>query len=442
MTSRPVKSSIMTCEHRTFVWTACMQLISIELLTNSLATDSRWKETSPGIWTGVMGGFVWKLKQNKDEIHYIAFRDSPNHCKSSVPLSTDSQIVGSRHGLTKKLRKISSPQSIGQHAVQKLPNHDADTGRLNIEMEDPVLCSRLEVGHTESTANQITDHNSELQESRLVEILTDYFQLDVNLSELYRKWCSVDPYFEKLSKHFGGIRILRQDPVETLFAFICSSNNNISRISSMVDKLCLHYGERIANVEQTQYYSFPSISSLAGSGLEEKLRALGFGYRAKYINATAKYIMTNHDEQWLHHLRRIPYKEAKNELTKLVGVGAKVADCVCLMSLDKVGAVPVDTHVWQFTAKNYLPKLNQSKSLTDRLYGEIGDYFRALWGPYAGWAHSVLFTADLKKFKGTEKVKKEMEHPRKETKKRSKNMPDSRPPKRKVDLHVPKVCPK
>jgi len=46
-----------------------------------------------------------------------------------------------------------------------------------------------------------------------------------------------------------GVRLLRQDPVETLFAFICSSNNNIQRISSMVDKLCMTYGRRIAQVD-------------------------------------------------------------------------------------------------------------------------------------------------------------------------------------------------
>jgi N-glycosylase/DNA lyase len=28
-------------------------------------------------------------------------------------------------------------------------------------------------------------------------------------------------------------------------------------------------------------------------------------------------------------------------------VGPKVADCILLMSLDKMGAIPVDTHVWQ-----------------------------------------------------------------------------------------------
>eukprot|EP00967_Tisochrysis_lutea_P069009 scaffold90584_cov18-Tisochrysis_lutea.AAC.1 len=36
--------------------------------------------------------------------------------------------------------------------------------------------------------------------------------------------------------------MLRQDPVECLFQFICSSNNHISRIGGMVERLCAAYG--------------------------------------------------------------------------------------------------------------------------------------------------------------------------------------------------------
>jgi hypothetical protein len=36
--------------------------------------------------------------------------------------------------------------------------------------------------------------------------------------------------------------MLRQDPVECLFQFICSSNNHISRIHGMVERLCSTYG--------------------------------------------------------------------------------------------------------------------------------------------------------------------------------------------------------
>ncbi|XP_064649372.1 N-glycosylase/DNA lyase-like isoform X2 [Lineus longissimus] len=85
-------------------------------------------------------------------------------------------------------------------------------------------------------------------------------------------------------------------------------------------------------------------------------------------------------------------------LYQVKGPTNAVADCVCLMSLDKTGAIPVDTHVWQIAMREYMPKLSKAKSLTDTIYKEIGDFFRDLWGDYAGWAHSVLFSADLKKF--------------------------------------------
>ena len=40
----------------------------------------------------------------------------------------------------------------------------------------------------------------------------------------------------------AGARVLRQDPVECLFEFICSSNHHISRIHGMVERLCRDYG--------------------------------------------------------------------------------------------------------------------------------------------------------------------------------------------------------
>ena len=75
-------------------------------------------------------------------------------------------------------------------------------------------------------------------------IIKDYFQLDVNLRQLYIEWSKADSNFAKIASTMPGIRILRQDPVENLFSFICSSNNNISRITSMVGKLCQTFGKK------------------------------------------------------------------------------------------------------------------------------------------------------------------------------------------------------
>ena len=154
----------------------------------------------------------------------------------------------------------------------------------------------------------------------------DYLQLDrANLTVLYKRWGCDDENFRRVAADFSGVRILRQDPVENLFSFICSSNNNISRISSMVEKLCTEYGKKlVCDGTDSEYYSFPGVAALAAEGVEDRLRELGFGYRAKYIAGTASYILRNHSESWLHSLRDRPYSEARAELMKLCGVGPKV----------------------------------------------------------------------------------------------------------------------
>jgi len=232
------------------------------------------------------------------------------------------------------------------------------------------------------------------------EVLKDYFQLSVDLSSLYQEWSKNDPIFERISNSYPGVRILRQDPLENVFSFICSANNNISRISGMVEKMCVEWGEVVGEYDSIKYYSFPSLEHLSKQEVEVRLRELGFGYRAKYIQKSAKQILENGGVPWLYSHRNMTYHQARQSLLKLSGVGPKVADCILLMSMDQTDAVPVDTHMFNI-AKEYLPHLSEYKSVTDKVYTEIGNHFRGLYGQYAGWAHSVLFSADLKHLKST-----------------------------------------
>ncbi|KAK7693729.1 hypothetical protein QCA50_003301 [Cerrena zonata] len=71
------------------------------------------------------------------------------------------------------------------------------------------------------------------REAETLAWLRDYFQLDVDLLKLYEEWGTADPVFKRLKGRFEGIRMLRQDPFECLLSFICSSNNNIARITKM-----------------------------------------------------------------------------------------------------------------------------------------------------------------------------------------------------------------
>ncbi|OCK75064.1 DNA glycosylase [Lepidopterella palustris CBS 459.81] len=269
-----------------------------------------------------------------------------------------------------------------------------------------------------------------------LELIKHYFNLAPNLAALYTQWSQADPNFRARAPKFTGVRILQQDAWEALLGFICSSNNNISRISQMVHNLCLHYGPLIGHIGDTAYHDFPTPEALTGASVEQQLQKLGFGYRAKYIYKTAVMVAEEgRGLEWLQGLcnpenpplgvtkgeagelavgGREGYRKAHAKLLALHGVGPKVADCVCLMGLGWSEAVPVDTHVWQIAQRDYKFGKGKHSSLTPATYEAVANKFRSLWGKEAGWAHSVLFTADLKTFSERVVAKKEVKEEKKE----------------------------
>jgi N-glycosylase/DNA lyase len=277
--------------------------------------------------------------------------------------------------------------------------------------------------------------SSVVHEDDTLALVKHYFNLGPNLGQLYEQWASGDANFKKKAPRFTGIRILKQDAWEALVGFICSSNNNIARISQMVEKLCTNYGPLIGHIGSQAYHDFPQPQALVDPGVEQKLRQLGFGYRAKYLHQTAVMVYER-GMDWLEGLRnpespsfgiepkpagelveggREGYRHAHEQLLDLQGVGPKVADCVCLMGLGWGEAVPVDTHgefiwrtmsslhlthfiVWQIAQRDYKFGKGKHSSLTKATYDAVANRFRGLWGKEAGWAQSVLFTANLRAF--------------------------------------------
>ena len=72
------------------------------------------------------------------------------------------------------------------------------------------------------------------------------------------------------------------------------------------------------------------------------------------------------------------------------GVGPKIADCVCLFSLDKAKAFPVDWHsaatLWDHYGERYA-----SGEKNVRLLEWVREYI----GPHAGYAGPLLFCERL-----------------------------------------------
>ena len=220
------------------------------------------------------------------------------------------------------------------------------------------------------------------------------FRMDCNWKNQVNEVLVRGPELGKFLDSFIGIRTMHpQSVVESIFSFLCTPNNNIKRITSMVQKLA-RYGPSMGTTEGYSLYAFPTLDVLATIG-EAELRNSGFGYRAKTIPLVAQKILERGGLSYLQGLRiKCCYEEIIEEFLSLPGIGPKLADCIALFAFHCGYAVPFDTHLWKKATSLYFPQWAGS-SLTNKKYDEAGDFFRHRFGEFAGLAHHILFLADL-----------------------------------------------
>lgn len=184
------------------------------------------------------------------------------------------------------------------------------------------------------------------------QLFIDYFDLKRDYSAVEAA-LAADERLRVCLPGSSGIRVFNQEPFEALISFIISANNNIKRISGIIDRLCSLAGEKLpvryfsdcaaADCDfgkNSEVFAFPTPERIAALS-EDELKQIGAGYRAPYIIKSAKRIADGYD---LEKLRSLPTAEARKELLTFPGVGPKVADCILLFSLGHADAFPVD--VW------------------------------------------------------------------------------------------------
>ena len=221
-------------------------------------------------------------------------------------------------------------------------------------------------------------------------LISDYFQLGVDLADIVRRVSRADPAAGEAAARWSGLRLLRQNPEEAILSFVCSTANSVPRIAHSIREFSRHFGEPLGEVEGTQYYTFPGAATLAGVDVDQLTAVSSLGFRGRNLVKVARQI-AEREPGWAMSLRYLPYREAHGELVRLNGIGAKIADCVCLFALDKTEAVPVDTHVWQLAKNLYFPDWPEKKSLTETAYNQVADAFRLRFGELAGYAQNFLF---------------------------------------------------
>ena len=213
-------------------------------------------------------------------------------------------------------------------------------------------------------------------ESRLFDLLA----LDDDLPAI-RAGANDDDLIRAAYERYWGLRIVRDPFFGCLVSFICSAQMRVSRIHGMQLALAREFGTAYTVGGET-FRAFPRPDQLAAR-TEGELRELKLGYRAPYVQRTAE--MVADGEAHPREAVGLPYEEARESLTRFVGVGDKVADCVLLFSLGYLQAVPLDTWIRSAIAEHY-PECDRgnyaktSRALRERLGGE-----------YAGYAQTYLF---------------------------------------------------
>lgn len=222
----------------------------------------------------------------------------------------------------------------------------------------------------EQVSDTVTLYDTTMEEYE--NIWCDYFDLKRDYKEIQSALIKDDEVLQKAVEEGYGIRILAQNPFETIISFIISANNNIPRIKLIIERLCTLYGKKVEAYGR-EFYTFPDASTLSQLTRED-LAPIKAGFRDKYILDAAIKIASG--EVCIEKIREMDYEAAKNELKKIKGVGEKVANCILLFGFAKANAFPVDVWIKRILEHYYLSgqKIENIHEFAQKRFGEFGGY--------------------------------------------------------------------
>lgn len=201
----------------------------------------------------------------------------------------------------------------------------------------------------------------------------NFFDLKTDYSLIKNTLASKFNFLIPMLEYGSGIRILKQDKLETLVGFIISANNNIKRIMASMQFLREKLGKKIED-----YYAFPTLDKLTECD-EEFFVAAGLGYRAKQI-VKALFATKQID---LESLETLSTSKLKEKLLTICGVGSKVADCVMLFAYGRQDVFPVDTWIEKVYHECFDSSCQNRDVMRENLVQKFGNL--------AGYAQQYMF---------------------------------------------------
>lgn len=207
----------------------------------------------------------------------------------------------------------------------------------------------------------------------------NYFDLDKDYATIKQE-LSKNSILEDAISFGEGIRILKQDPIETIISFLISQNNNIPRIKKIIESICETYGEKCDG-----YFAFPTLNELSKIP-KQFFTEIKCGYRDEYLFSSIQKLCNGFD---LKLINSMTSNEANKYLTELKGVGDKVADCILLYGFYKTDVFPTDTWI----RKVYLDFYPNSNKTAIQVRNEFVNMF----GNLSGYAQQYLFYSKREK---------------------------------------------
>ena len=222
---------------------------------------------------------------------------------------------------------------------------------------------------------------------------TDFFRKNDNIEEIIKS-ISKDKTVKKAVKEYEGLRIFKQDPFQCMISFIISSNSNIQKIKSSLEKVTKKFGTKV-KIEGKEFFVFPKPEKIAKASIDQ-IKTCGVGYRASFIKEAAQMVVLKKID--FEYLKKCDYYEAKKNICLIPGVGNKVADCIMLFSLNKLESFPLDTWMIKILEKYYSKEFKiETKTITQKQYELLHEKIVNYFGPYCGYAQQYLFKMEREK---------------------------------------------
>ncbi len=288
--------------------------------------------------------------------------------------------------------KIDVKQSLfsGQSFLWDMVSIDAEY-YLSIIKDNPIIIRQISDNSIEIQSDSIM-----IDKTLISEFIRSYFsiEIDVNLA-FSHDFKKLYPELYAIIKSFFSIKILRQDPYETLISFMCAQGIGMHLIRKQIGMLKKNYGKKISitlSGKEIILHTFPTPERLAAvDPLVLSTCTNNNRIRAKNIVLAAQGVADGKIDLQALCDPAIPLAELRNTLCLNQGIGYKIADCIALFGLGRFDAFPIDTHVRQYLGK-WFNSRTALRSLTPANYLMLDAEARTFLNPeLAGYAGHILF---------------------------------------------------